>query len=151
MALCLGSLRKLLYSASSHTHRERGSWSHASQLALESLLPVSFLFPSMTIICHCPEWLCSEQGKPFLKTCGTFQHIKDLSYPLSWKDPAMGSTLQLSFLSPPKRAKRCTYSNWNVSYKATGGQQLSLSLSLSLIESINREMICQKGRTSLTV
>lgn len=65
------------------SHSGGGSCSHASQPALESLPSVGFLFLFITIMCNCPEWLYSEQEKPLLKTCGTFQHIKDLSHPLS--------------------------------------------------------------------
>lgn len=65
------------------SHSEGGSCSHASQPALESLPSVGFLFLFITIMCNCPEWLYSEQEKPLSKTCGTFQHIKDLSHPLS--------------------------------------------------------------------
>lgn len=113
------------------SHSEGGSCSHASQPALESLPSVDFLFLFITIMCNCPEWLYSEQEKPLSKTCGTFQHIKDLSHPLSWKDPPPHThviPLCSSFLSAPRRERRCTYSIWNVSYKAIGGRQPTVSL-----------------------
>ena len=100
----------------------------------------------MWAFCFCPlqsyatAWNgCSEQEKPLLKTCGTFQHKKALSHLVSWKNPSCKSTLQyLSFLHPKGQGDK-TYSNLNVSYKAPLGATLLPSLSLS--ESINREFV----------
>jgi hypothetical protein len=41
------------------------SWSHASQLDLESIPHVGFLFLSITIICHCLEWMFRTGKAPF--------------------------------------------------------------------------------------
>ena len=100
----------------------------------------------MWAFCFCPLQSyatarngCSEQEKPLLKTCGTFQHKKALSHLVSWKNPSCKSTLQYhSFLHPKGQGDK-TYSNLNVSCKAPLGATLLPSLSLS--ESINREFV----------